>query len=141
MRSPLIDLPTVDRRLTGQGAEKPLARAVELRAVLRESVARLKPDGLFGTTEEWRHYNALYYCCVLGLRPYDRQLRTPTGWTATPAGPATGSGGTCPGARCGSGSVEGARVVADRLWGELIRTDPRWLTRAGALAAPPTRST
>ena len=28
LRSPLIDLPTVDRRLTGQGAEKPLARAI-----------------------------------------------------------------------------------------------------------------
>jgi hypothetical protein len=36
---------------------------------------------------------------------------------------------------------EGAGLVADRLWAELVSTDPRWLTRAGALAAPPTRST
>ena len=48
---------------------------MELRAVLQESVARLKPDGLFGTTEEWRPYNALYFCCVVGLRPYDPRFR------------------------------------------------------------------
>ena len=141
LRSPLIDLPTVDRRLTGQGAEKPLARAIELRAVLRESVARLKPDGLFGTTEEWRYYNAL----LLLLRARAAAVRPaaahPTAWTATPGGRSTGSAGTCPGARCGSGSGRAPGMVADRLWGELVRTDPRWLTRAGALAAPPTRST
>jgi hypothetical protein len=28
--------------------------------------------------------------------------------------------------------VEGARLVAERLWGELRRTDPRWLTHAAA---------
>jgi hypothetical protein len=139
LRSPLIDLPTVDRRLTGQGAEKPMARAIELRAVLQESVARLKPDGLFGTTEEWRHYNALYYCCVIGIRPYDRQnskgldrdSRRAYDWFRR----------YVPRRTLRQWQREGATLVADRLWGELMRTDPRWLTRAGALAAPPTRST
>jgi hypothetical protein len=140
LRSPLIDLPTVDRRLTGQGAEKPLARAVELRAVLRESVARLKPAGLYGTTEEWRHYNALYYCCVLGLRPYERHLRT-DGLDRDARRALDWFRRYVPRRSMRMWQVEGARVVADRLWGELIRTDPRWLTRAGALAAPPTRST
>ena len=140
LRSPLVDLPTVDRRLTGHGAEKPLARAIELRAVLQESVARLKPDGLFGTTEEWRHYNALHYCCVLGVRPYDRQWnsegldrdgRRAYDWFKR----------YVPRRTLRQWQREGAVLVADRLWGELMRTDPRWLTRAGALAAPPTRST
>ena len=140
LRSPLIDLPTVDRRLTGQGAEKPLARAIELRAVLLESVARLKPDGLFGTTEEWRHYNALYYCCVLGLRPYDRRQRT-DGLDRDSRRAFDWFRRYVPRRSMLQWQREGATRVADRLWGELVRTDPRWLTRAGALAAPPTRST
>jgi hypothetical protein len=139
LRSPLIDLPTVDRRLTGQGAEKPLARAVELRAVLQESVARLKPDGLFGTTEEWRHYNALHYCCVLGVRPYDRQWNS-DGLDRDSRRAFEWFRRYVPRRTMRQWQREGARLVADRLWGELMRTDPRWLTRAGALAAPPTRS-
>jgi hypothetical protein len=37
-----------------------------------ESAARLKPraNSDFGTTSEWRHYNALYYPDVVGLKPY-----------------------------------------------------------------------
>jgi len=140
LRSPLIDLPTVDRRLTGRNAEKPLARALELRAVLQESVARLKPDGLFGTGEDWRHYNALYYCCVLGLRPYvrhpdtdglDRDARRALDWFRR----------YVPRSSLREWQREGADMIAARLWTELTRTDPRWLTRAGSLAAPPTRST
>jgi hypothetical protein len=139
LRSPLIDLPTVDRRLTGENAEKPMARALQLRAVLQESVARLKPDGLFGTTDEWRHYNALHYCCVVGLRPYerkpvtdglDRDARRALEWFRR----------YVPRRSLRQWQREGAARVADRLWGELIRTDPRWLTRPGAVAAPPTRS-
>jgi hypothetical protein len=140
LRSPLIDLPTVDRRLTGHGAEKPLARAIELRAVLQESIARLKPDGLFGTTEEWRHYNALYYCCVLGLRPYDRQWKS-EGLDRDGRRAYDWFKRYVPRRTLRQWQREGAVLVADRLWGELVRTDPRWLTRAGALAAPPTRST
>ena len=77
LRNPLIDLPTLDRRLTARGpgvGDQPLVRAAELRAVLVEHVARLKPAGAFGTTEEWRFFNALHYCSVLGLRPYQRQV-------------------------------------------------------------------
>lgn len=128
LRSPLINLPTVDRRLTGQMAEQPLARGLELRAVLQESVARLKPDGLAGTSEEWRHYNALYFICVLGLRPYgrqpvdslDRDARMVIDWFRRSVPPAT----------LRQWQDEGARRVAERLWGELVRTDPRWLTHA-----------
>jgi hypothetical protein len=139
LRSPLIDLPTVDRRLTGQGAEKPLAWAIELRAVLQESVARLKPHGLFGTTEEWRHYNALHYCCVLGVWPYDRQWNS-DGLDRDSRRAFEWFRRYVPRRTMRQWQREGARLVADRLWGELMRTDPRWLTRAGALAAPPTRS-
>jgi hypothetical protein len=128
LRSPLINLPTVDRRLTGQMAEQPLARALELRAVLQESVARLKPDGLSGTSSEWRHYNALYFVCVLGLRPYgrqpvdglDREARLVIDWFRRSVPPAT----------LRQWQDEGARRVADRLWNELVRTDPRWLNHS-----------
>jgi hypothetical protein len=139
LRSPLIDLPTVDRRLPGPVAEQPLTRALELRAVLRESVARLKPDGLFGTTEEWRYYNALHYCCVLGLRPYerrqhtdalDRDARRALDWFRR----------YVPKRTLHQWQREGARLVAERLWGELVRTDPRWLTHAPAKRASTTRS-
>jgi hypothetical protein len=141
LRSPLIDLPTVDRRLTGRGAEKPLARAIELRAVLLESVARLKPAGLFGTTEEWRYYNALYYCCVLGLRPYERRRVHTDGLDRDARRALDWFRRYVPRRHMQNWQREGARMVADRLWSELVRTDPRWLTRAGALAAPPTRNT
>lgn len=140
LRSPLIDLPGVDRRITGRQAEKPLARAVELRAVLRENVARLKPDGLFGTTEEWRPYNALYYCCVRGLRPYDRQLNT-DGLDRDDRRAHDWFRRHVPRRLMRQWQRAGADLVAERLWAELVSTDPRWLTRAEALAAPPTRST
>ncbi|MEU8236713.1 hypothetical protein AB0C07_00540 [Actinoplanes missouriensis] len=74
-RSPLTDLPAVERRLAGR-EDQPRARARELRAVLRESVSALRPPGPFGTTDEWRYYNVLQFCCVLGLNPYARRPRT-----------------------------------------------------------------
>jgi hypothetical protein len=131
LRSPLIELPTVDRRLTRPAAEQPLARALELRAVLQESIARLKPDGLFGTTEEWRHYNVLHFCCVLGIRPYDsrwhadgldRDGRRALDWFRR----------YVPEKSLQQWKHEGSKLVAERLWGELMRTDPRWLTHAAA---------
>ena len=130
LRSPLIDLPAVDRRITGQGAEKPLARATELRAVLRENVARLKPPGVFGTTEEWRYYNVLHYCCVVGLRPYERQLRT-DGLDRDARRALDWFKRYVPRRSMRLWQREASRVVADWLWSELVRTDPRWLTRAG----------
>ena len=71
--SPLTALPIIDERLAARGApDQPLERANELKAVLAERIAALKPrDGRdFGTSEEWRHYNSLYFPYVVGVRAY-----------------------------------------------------------------------
>ena len=71
--SPLTALPVIDERLCRRGApDQPLERANELRALLAERIAALKPrdGGDFGTTEQWRHYNALYFPYVVGVRAY-----------------------------------------------------------------------
>lgn len=71
--SPLTRLPIIDERLAARGApDQPLERATELKALLAERIARLKPRdaGEFGTTEEWRHYNSLYFPYVVGVRAY-----------------------------------------------------------------------
>ncbi len=71
--SPLTQLPEIDRRLAERGApDQPLERAAELRALLADRIERLKPrdDGHFGTTEQWRYYNALYFPYVVGVRAY-----------------------------------------------------------------------
>lgn len=71
--SPLTALPMIDERLSQRGApDQPLERANELRALLAERIAGLKPrDGSdFGTTEQWRHYNSLYFPYVVGVRAY-----------------------------------------------------------------------
>lgn len=71
--SPLTALPVIDERLARRGApDQPLERANELRALLAERIAALKPrdGGDFGTTEQWRHYNALYFPYVVGVRAY-----------------------------------------------------------------------
>ena len=70
--SPLTNLPAVTARLAARDVpDAPLARATELKALLLETITRLKPaDGDFGTSEEWRHYNALYFYYVVGVRPY-----------------------------------------------------------------------
>ncbi len=71
--SPLTALPTIDERLAARGApDQPLERANELKALLADRIARLKPrDGAeFGTTEEWRYYNSLYFPYVVGVRAY-----------------------------------------------------------------------
>ncbi|NUT53249.1 MAG: hypothetical protein HOV94_39090 [Saccharothrix sp.] len=75
--SPLTELPVIDARLAARGAsDQPLERAAELKALLFESIARLKPrDGDFGTSDEWRHYNALYFYYVAGIRPYSRRTK------------------------------------------------------------------
>jgi hypothetical protein len=74
--SPLTRLPLVETRMAGQGLSgSTLERAAELKAILTESIERLKPrdQGDFGTADEWRHYNALYFPYVAGLRPYSRR--------------------------------------------------------------------
>jgi hypothetical protein len=141
MRSPLTDLPAVDQRLTGRAIEQPLARAVELRAVLRESVERLRPPGAFDVTDEWRYFIVLHYCTVLGLDPYGRKPASDTldldtrralDWMRR----------YVPRRVLRRWQTEGATLVANRLWTELGRTDPRWLTRVSAGKRPsPTRST
>ncbi len=71
--SPLTGLPVIDERLAARGAaDHPLERANELKAVLADAIGRLKPRdaGDFGTTEQWRHYNSLYFPYVVGVRAY-----------------------------------------------------------------------
>jgi hypothetical protein len=73
--SPLIRLPLIDERLRQNELEdNTLARTAELKALLAESIGRLKPSDTidFDTTQAWRHYNALYFPYVRGLRPYSR---------------------------------------------------------------------
>ena len=71
--SPLTALPLIDERLAQRGApDQPLERANELKALLADRIARLKPrdGGDFGTTEQWRYYNSLYFPYVVGVRAY-----------------------------------------------------------------------
>ena len=77
--SPLTNLPIVETRLQRRGnALDTLERASEFRAILAESIERLKPEDQdqFRSTDSWRHYNALYYPYVLGLKPYSRRLQS-----------------------------------------------------------------
>ena len=77
VNSPLTELPAVGARLAARGApDQPLERAAELKGLLFESIQRLKPrDGDFGTSDEWRYYNALHFSYVVGIRPYGRRAR------------------------------------------------------------------
>jgi len=70
--SPLTALLVITERLAERGVPAaPLARATELKTLLLEMITRLRPAaGDFGTSEEWRHYNALYFYYVAGVRPY-----------------------------------------------------------------------
>lgn len=74
--SPLSNLPIIHQRLIDKGqSDGTLDRANELKLVLTESIDRLKPpdSGDFGTTDEWRYYNALYFPYVMGLKPFSRR--------------------------------------------------------------------
>jgi hypothetical protein len=71
--SPLTALPVIGERLAARAApDHPVERANELKAVLADGISRLKPrdGGDFGTTEEWRYYNSLYFPYVVGVRAY-----------------------------------------------------------------------
>jgi hypothetical protein len=126
LRNPLVGLPVVDARLASRGAlaAHPMARAHVLRSVLRDGVDRLRPPGVFGTGEEWQHYNALHFACVLGLRPYqerqppalDRDARRAMEWFRQYVPPS----------RLRRWQDEGARLVAACLWREMAGTDPGW---------------
>src|SRR5579859_3778600 len=74
--NPLTLLPQVERRIADNGgALNALERASELKRLVVENIECLKPrDGRdFGTSDEWRHYNALYFPYVCGLKPYSRK--------------------------------------------------------------------
>jgi hypothetical protein len=74
--NPLTRLPRVEARLAARAApDDPIERATELKRLLAEGIARLKPRdaGAFGATDEWRFYNALYFPYVVGLKPYSRR--------------------------------------------------------------------
>lgn len=74
--NPLTHLPLVRERLRDREIPpNTLERAAELKEILTESIESLKPrdQGDFGTSDEWRHYNALYYPYVVGIRPYSRR--------------------------------------------------------------------
>jgi hypothetical protein len=74
--SPLTRMEAVQRRAAKQGdGDHTLARAAALKSLLTEAILQLKPagDNGFGVSDEWRHYNALYFPYVLGLKPYSRR--------------------------------------------------------------------
>ncbi|HEU5097611.1 MAG TPA: hypothetical protein VFU22_01110 [Roseiflexaceae bacterium] len=74
--NPLTRLPQIEQRLARRGTPiETLEPAIELKALLAESVARLKPRGQdgFGSSDEWRHYNALFFPYIAGLKPYSRR--------------------------------------------------------------------
>lgn len=130
LRNPLVELPTVQRRLAARGpaGDQPLARAVELRAVLAESIDRLQPAGSPSLTEEWRYYNALHFSYVVGLRPYrrravaglDRDARRALEWFRR----------YVPQHQLRQWQAEGARLVAAQLYAEWRGTPARWSGRA-----------
>lgn len=70
--NPLTELPAVTAYLqTHQMGMTDLERARALQHHLRATVEQLKPEeGVFGTTPAWRHYNALYFPYIIGLKPY-----------------------------------------------------------------------
>lgn len=72
--SPLTQLPLIEERLQKKGIDgNTLAKSAELRTLLTESICKLKPsDAPFDTTDAWRHFNALYFPYVRGLRPFSR---------------------------------------------------------------------
>lgn len=82
--NPLTRLPLVSARLSQDGVQiDTLSRAKTLRQLLTESILRLKPATPhtepapdFAATDAWRHFNALYFPYVVGLRPYRRIAQT-----------------------------------------------------------------
>ncbi|GGN54496.1 hypothetical protein GCM10010112_04340 [Actinoplanes lobatus] len=121
-RSPLTDLPSVERRLAGK-EDQPRARARELRAVLRECVSALRPPGPFGTTDDWRYYNVLQFCCVLGLNPYARRPKT-EGMSREARLAVDWFRRYVPEAVTKQWVREAAMIVAERLWSEVATRQP-----------------
>jgi hypothetical protein len=74
--SPLLALPLIDAHpAAADGVETALERAAVLRALLTDQIEKLRPaDGSPGITDDWRHYNALYFPYVAGIKPYSARL-------------------------------------------------------------------
>ena len=71
--NPLTRMKVIEARLRERGAaDDVLERANELKAVLLECILQLKPrrDEAFGTSDEWRYYNVLYFPYIVGIKPY-----------------------------------------------------------------------
>ena len=74
--SPLARLPIITQRLDAKGAkDDTLSRAQELKRLLVESVLKLKPQVAedFGSTDEWRHYNVLFFPYIIGIKPFSQR--------------------------------------------------------------------
>lgn len=73
--NPLTQLPAIEQTLKARNIpDSTLERATELKALLTKSIMKLKPqsENMFGSTDEWRFYNSVYFPYVAGLRPYHR---------------------------------------------------------------------
>ncbi|GAA0509235.1 hypothetical protein Ade02nite_62760 [Paractinoplanes deccanensis] len=135
MRSPLTDLPVIDQRLRGRLEPGTLEhRALELRVVLQEGVDRLRPAGAFDTTDAWRSYNVLHYCCVLGLDPYARRPRT-DGLDRDARRALDWMRRQVPRQTMRRWQGEGAAVIAARLRADLVGGKPKWSVRSGPARA------
>jgi hypothetical protein len=76
--NPLTSLPLIEACLAKRGTKgDAIGRAMELKSLLTESILRLKPRNgdEFGTSAEWRYYNALYFPYIVGLKPYSRRTQ------------------------------------------------------------------
>lgn len=74
--NPLTNLRLIEQRLQKRGGPiEVIERAVELKAILTESIEQMKPrqGEHFGTSDEWRYYNALYFPYINGIKPYNRR--------------------------------------------------------------------
>jgi hypothetical protein len=66
--NPLVNLSNIE-------GTNPLDRAHALKSLLTKSIEKLKPQSSssFGTTDEWRYYNSLYFPYVAGLKLYNHR--------------------------------------------------------------------
>jgi hypothetical protein len=74
--NPLTQINLIDIRLEQKGLSKDvLNRANELKSILLECMEQIKPqqEKGFGTTDEWRFYNSLYFPYVIGIKPYSKK--------------------------------------------------------------------
>lgn len=115
--SPLAQLALIDERLRKCGtADGVVERANELKSLLIESILQMKPrpDEAFGTTDEWKFYNALYFPYVAGIKPYS--VRYSNNQLDAPSKEALEWFRTCvPERTCYNWQNAGARLIATSL--------------------------